>query len=250
MLNSNFVKMDRVISSVHRDFKFSSEFDWVDAVEWIGEVLSLIGSAGQYIEKVTDGNTDLGHLPQITIADYRGKLPYDMVYIMQAWNCETNSPMAYSTDPFHSSYYCEGYTQCCSGEKDTYKLNDNYIMTSFEEGTVRLAYRAFPTDEDGLPLIPDNQSFIEACKWHVGMKIATQLYIQDKFTEAKLNLFITNRDWYVAQATSKANMPNYDRMENIKNMFTSLIPQLRANDQRYLNIGKIEQRFNSSFSGT
>ena len=247
MMTSNFVKMDRVISSVHRDFRFSSEFDWIDAVEWIGEVLSLIGSASQYVEKVTDGNSDLGHLPQITIENYRGKLPHDMVYVLQAWNCETGTPMQWSTDPFHSSYYCEGYTNCNSGSKDTYKLNDEYIMTSFEKGTVRLAYRAFPTDSDGLPLIPDNQSFIEACKWHIAMKVAFKLYMQEKMSGQIYNEFCTNREWYVAQATSKAAMPNYDRMENIKNMFTSLIPQLRAHDQRYLNIGKIEQRFNSSF---
>jgi len=245
MLTSNTVKIDRIISSVYRDFKF--EFDWIDAVEWIGEVLSLIGSAQQYVEKVTDGNTDLGHPDHITIENYRGKLPPEMVYVLQAWNCETNAPMKWSTDPFHSSYYCEGMTYTCPDALDTYKLNDNYIFTSFEEGEVKLAYRAFPTDSDGLPLIPDNQSFIEACKWHVGWKVATVLYIQDKIDKNKLDMFCQNRDWYVAQATSKAAMPNYDRMENIKNLFVNLIPQLRAHDERYFNIGNLEQRFNSSF---
>jgi hypothetical protein len=247
MLNGGYVKVDRVISSVHRDFSFNSEFDWIDAIEWIGEIMSLIGTSAQYVEKVTDGNTDLGHAPQITIEDYRGRLPHDIVFIQQAWNCETNTPMRWSTDPFHSSYYCEGYTECCNSTQDTYKLNDDYIMTSFETGTVRLAYKAFPTDSEGLPLIPDNQSFIEACKWHIGMKIAFKKFLQEKISFSTYNEFVVNRDWYVAQATAKANMPNYDRMENIKNMFTSLIPQLRAHDQRYLNIGKLEQRFNSSF---
>lgn len=245
-MTSNFVKVDRIISSVYRDFGFT--LDWIDAVEWIGEVLSLIGSATQYVEKVTDGNTDLNHYPEITIENYRGSLPPDIVYIMQVWNCETNSPMQYSTDPFHTSYFCEGYTKCCPTCKDTYKLNNSYIFTSFEEGTVRLAYKAFPTDSEGLPLIPDHQSYIEACKWHVAQKVAFKLYIQEKMNAGQYNEFCTNRDWYVAQATSKSVMPNYDRMDNIQSIFTSLIPQLRAKDERFLRIGNLEERFNSSFN--
>src|SRR3990167_4957926 len=248
MLNGKFTTVDRVISSVYRDFKASTDFDWVDAIEWIGEILSLIGSSGQYVDKVTDGNSDLHHPPQITIVDYRGRLPFDMVYLMQAWNCETNSAMQWSTDPFHSSYFCEGYSKCCTGCKDTYKINDDYIFTSFETGTVRLAYKAFPTDKDGLPLIPDNQSFIEACKWYIIGKLAFKLLIQDRMNMGVYNEICQNRDLYVAQATSKANMPNYDRMENIKNIFTRLIPQINANDERYSRIGKPEERYNSSFN--
>ena len=59
MLNGKYVSIERVISGVQRDFKFNTEFDWVDAVEWTGDYLSLLGTAGQYVEKVTDGNTDV-----------------------------------------------------------------------------------------------------------------------------------------------------------------------------------------------
>lgn len=246
MLNGKYTTVDRVISSVYRDFKFSTEINWIDCIEWIGECLAHIGTAGQYVEKVTDGNTDLGHSEPIVIENYRGRIPHDIVFVMQAWNCETNSPMDYSTDPFHTSYYCEGTTRCCSGN-DTYKMNNDYIFTSFEEGTVKLSYRAFPTDTDGLPMIPDHQAFVEACKWSIGRNIAMKLWIQGKMDANQFQYFDQQRDWYIAQATAKANLPNYDRMQNLQNIFTSLIPQLRAKDDRFLRIGKLEERFNSSY---
>lgn len=246
MLNGNYVSVDRIISSVYRDFKFNTEINWIDCIEWIGECLADIGTAGQYVEKVTDGNTELGHADPIIIENYRGRIPSDIVYIMQAWNCETKQSMDYSTDSFHTSYYCEGYTKCCSGN-DTYKLNNEYIFTSFESGTVQLAYRAFPTDSDGLPLVPDNQAFVNACKYAIARNIALQLWTQDKMDNAKFQYFDQQRDWYIAQATSKANMPNYDRMQNLQNIFTSLIPQLKAKDEKFSRIANLEQRYNSSY---
>ncbi len=248
MLNGNFVKLERVMTGIYRDFGHSSEIDWIECVEWIGECLSLLGTAGQYIEKVTDGNADLYHADAITIENYRGKLPSDIVYILQAWNCETNNPMSYSTDSFHTAYYCEGFTKCCPGCKDTYKLNDGYIFTSFEEGTVKLAYRAFPTDEDGLPLIPDNPAFIEACKWYVMEKLAFRLLTREKMNFNVYNLYDQNKAWYIGKAQVQAVMPNYDKMENLQAMFLRLIPQLQENRNRYKGIGKLEQRFHHNLN--
>ena len=44
----------------------------------------------------------------------------------------------------------------------TYLITPNYIKTNAETGYIMLAYQAVPTDAEGYPLIPDNQSFIEA----------------------------------------------------------------------------------------
>jgi hypothetical protein len=248
MLTGNFVKVERILSGVYRDFGHSAEIDWIECVEWIGECLSLIGSAAQYVEKVTDGNTDLYHADPIVIENYRGRLPSDIVFVQQAWDCENNAPLAYSTDTFHTAYYCEGFTKCCNGCKDTYKLNDGYIFTSFETGKVLLAYKSFPTDEEGLPLIPDNQSFIEACKWYVMEKLALRLLSREKMNFNVYNIYDQNKAWYVGKAQVQAVMPNYDQMENIQNMFLRLMPNIQANRDRYKSIGKLEQRFHHNLN--
>ena len=38
-----------------------------------------------------------------------------------------------------------------------YRLNNNYIFTNFEEGSVEISYTAFVTDDDGYPMVPDDE---------------------------------------------------------------------------------------------
>ena len=73
MLNGKYIKLDRIIENVYRDYGFDN-LDWIHCVEWIGECLDLIGAPRTYIEKSTDGNEKLGHPSPIIIEDNRGKL--------------------------------------------------------------------------------------------------------------------------------------------------------------------------------
>jgi hypothetical protein len=54
------------------------------------------------------------------------------------------------------------------GSKDlTYKIQGNFIYTSFEEGEIEVSYQAIATDEQGFPLIPDNSSFTRALELYI-----------------------------------------------------------------------------------
>lgn len=48
-----------------------------------------------------------------------------------------------------------------------YKIQGNYIQTSFQEGFVKLHYLTLPVDSDGYPMIPDNENFKYALEWHI-----------------------------------------------------------------------------------
>ena len=113
-----------------------------------------------------------------------------MVYIDSAREGKGLIPMRYSSDTFHrgleksennstvtsiriSSPLVVGNSllnDSCQSDL-TYTLNDCYIFTNFKEGTVQLDYKAFPTDEDCYPLVPDDISFSEALFWYVYKKI-------------------------------------------------------------------------------
>ncbi len=49
----------------------------------------------------------------------------------------------------------------------TYYTELDYINTSFCDGKVRVFYNEVPLDDDGFPLIPDNQNYKQAIYWHV-----------------------------------------------------------------------------------
>jgi hypothetical protein len=48
-----------------------------------------------------------------------------------------------------------------------YKIQGNYIQTSFEQGFIKLHYLTIPVDKQGYPLIPDNDAFKQALEWYV-----------------------------------------------------------------------------------
>ena len=254
-LTGQYVSIGRVMEGIFRDYGWTHEVDWVDALEWTGEVMDLIAVPQQYLDKVTDGNVDLNHPCAIGISKYRGLLPCDMLYPVQVRDAATKVPLRYSSDSFHTGLekmeenvptppltvtsfgsitFTSPFIVADSKLKDTctsdltYTINGCYIFTNFEEGSLELVYKAFPMDADGQPLIPDNVKYIQAVKAYIAEKIAQKLFIQGKLDGQKFNYLQRERDWYLGAATTAGLMPTVDQMETWKNQFVRLIPQMNA----------------------
>ena len=93
-----------------------------------------------------------------------------------------------------------------------YKIDDpGYITTSFADGVVTLYTRRIPCDEDGLPLIPDNENYKQALYWYVrammiGAGFQDQVFDDDHcFKQFELI--------YGPRATGEINYPSPDQME-------------------------------------
>jgi hypothetical protein len=104
-----------------------------------------------------------------------------------------------------------------------YRLNNNYIFTNFEEGSVEISYTAFVTDDDGYPMVPDDERYIRALVAYCEYSIARKMFLQDKLTERKYAML--EQDWlfYVRSASSYAHIPNVDGAESLKNQMSRLI---------------------------
>ena len=112
----------------------------------------------------------------------------------------------------------------------TFDINNNNITLSVKEGKVCMAYLAIPTDEEGLPLIPEDTSYQLAVKKYLTMKID---YIAWRRNELQPAIFQHSEQewaWYVGQAGNKAKMPNIDQMEGIKNQVMRLLPNINAHE--------------------
>lgn len=307
MYYGKFVSYKQVIEDVYRDFKFQYIMQPTDAIEWLGSALRMLKVPAFYIDKVTDGNKDLGHQDFIKIEDGRGKLPCDLYSITQTAraiercensnccpiitgisymdydtgetcktgdgsdlcsqfvackedcsSCNSSScscsdrktkayqlvPMRWSTNTFYKSLHgCDLDFRCQS--EFTYTVNNNYIFTSFKEGLVAMAYKAVATDEDGFPLIPDNESVLNFCKWFIGYKIAFQLFLEDKYTEQKLSYFEYNSGLYYNKAKNEAKMPkNLDEWESYKNDRIRTIKRQYHHSNFFANMQAAEIRFN------
>lgn len=239
MNNSKYVSMEFILGKVYRDNGYDLELLYSDAIEWVAEAIDLIGASLQYEQKITNGQE--GMPAPITITDYRGILPCDFHLGIMAREYTMNAEMRYNTDAFALSYLDPNYKQTSPQDFITYGLKNGFIFTSFETGQVEFAYWAYPTDADGMPMIPDNTKVIEAVSSYIRMKIDYKLW-----RAGRLNgqIFADSQKewaWYVGAAGTSMKMPNIDQMESLKNQMVRLIPSINEHKMAFKYLGNPEQ---------
>jgi len=237
MLSHKYTSIDRVIENVIRDTGFADEVDFVEIIEWAYRAMELIGAPQIYITKVTDGNKNDNHPDPIVVTDYRGELPCDIHRIIQIreW-CNRGSIPAATSDFIISSNSPE-----YSVGGNNYKINDGWIFTDFKDGLLEIAYEAFPVDGNGYPAIPDDERYLSAVESYISFKIAKRLWIQEKMSTEKKNDFEKEWLFYVRSAKTRAQMPNIDEMETLKNQVLRLIQHPDRHKKQFIQLGEEEQ---------
>lgn len=238
-----------IIARVYRDLNARGDDRWVDMIEWIGDALDKIGTYTQLKHRVC----------RLDIEDYKTKLPEDLYSLNQIYyngyplrvNTGTfynylltyKSPAKDTTSPI-TEESLEGIPGFLSAtapnqyNQDVCTIDPCYLKTSFKTGTVYISYNAFPLDEDGFPLIPDNAMFKEACFWYIAM----QLCLPDWFS-GKSSRYEEARDkwnFYCKAAAAAANSPDITRLENIKNQWVRLLPNINRGSSFFIDLNKQE----------
>lgn len=244
--NGKYVSVNTIISKVYRDMGMHESINIADAVEWCGEALEFIGATLHLIEKVE----------AIDIKEFRGKLPCDLHFIQTCsakevglatlGTCDINSmsftQMRYSTDAYHH-WKCGKSDDCKCTSVFTYKINDDFMFTNFEEGKVLISYYAIPTDKDGFPKIPDDVKFKEAVSAHLKWRLGFIKWIEGKLPQAVYQKLEQDRDWYIGAAQNRDKMPGLDMMEAIKNNWLRLIPKINQHNNGFKDLGNPEERY-------
>jgi hypothetical protein len=125
-----------------------------------------------------------------------------------------------------------------------YVIHDGYVKLNVESGFLLIAYQAIPTDIDGYPLVPDEQSFLDALYWYITMKLYYPEWKQGRVRDEVY--YDARRSWnyYCKQAYGNAMMPNIDQLESIKNSWLRLIPELSEHAGFFSTLGQ-EQKIYS-----
>jgi hypothetical protein len=149
-------------------------------------------------------------------------------------------PLQYGASTFHRSMHCDECVNENINYEDTYIIDNDYIKTSFQSGTICLSYMAFPTDEDCYPLIPDDISFKEAMFWYIYKKI---LLSSPKFKNNGIDYSFADQQWkyYCTQARNAANYPDIDKYESFMNQWVRLIPNLNRHDVGFEQLNTREE---------
>ena len=128
----------------------------------------------------------------------------------------------------------------------TYVINGSYINTNQRDGYIMMAYQAVPVDVDGYPLVPEDDSFLEALYWYIVVKLYYPEWRQGTIRDAVY--YDARRSWnfYCKQAYGNALLPNADQLESIKNDWLRLKPELNQWSTGFSTLGQQEKIYNAN----
>lgn len=234
------ISLKNIVSKVYRDLELTSENDYVDIIEWSVEALRFINAFNQYKQE-----TEV-----LCIENYRADLPCNLVALLsvegfgsQLDKASNNTfktldrrhidePHSYNLAHFDNISLKLG-KKYISNNGESFVYKNGYIKTSFKTGNITITYNALETDEDGIPLIPDDESYRAAIFWYVSMKF----FYKKSIMEDRYRWFYQDAEakWhrYCGQAGTKAMMPDIFTLENIKRNFISFLPKMDSYKKFY-----------------
>jgi len=184
------------------------------AIEHAVDFIQLMGTPALYLEKTAI----------VPVKDWRGELPCDFEHMIQVRSAnQKGMPMTYrySGDSFHmSDRHPEG-----GDISYTYKIQGGVIFTSTRDTDLEIAYRAFAVDDDGLPLIPDNASFLRGLETYIKLQWFKVLYEMGKLPQAVMDSVERDYAWAAGDAQSEFSRLSLDEAETLFNSFKTLLPR-------------------------
>ena len=224
---NNFVNIREVLARV-TSHPMLKNVDLEQAIRYTVDFISIVGCPTFYLDKEED----------VTIEDYRGLMPCDLISIIQVKDKKTGFCMHSMTDTFNPREY-NFHTE------PTFKTQGNIILTSFRTGEVTISYKALPIDETGIPLLIDNANFLKALELYIKKEKFSDLYDEGKIRDGIMGKAETDYAWAVAQCEKEFIMPSISELQSITNMWNTLIPRVREFDSGFTKLGNRQYIINS-----
>ena len=187
-------------------------------------------------------------IENIEIHDFRGLLPCDLISIDQVKDCRTGICMRYMTDNFPeglkphetNNMRVKSHPSDIRPYEHSWKTQGRVIYTSFPEGIIEIAYQATKVDEDGFPMIVDNEVYLDALEAYITLKVYTS-----KFRSGKLasNILQEVQQSYAVAAKlleTEFTTPSQSEMESITRIWNTLIPRVREFDKGFKELSSRE----------
>lgn len=125
-------------------------------------------------------------------------------------------------------------------EELAFKTQGRVMYCSFPEGCVEVMYKSIPVDDDGFPLLIDNENYLAALEAFIKLQVFTI-----KFDTGKINANVlqnAQQDYAFRSAELKAEMqmPSVSEMESLSRFWNTLIVSQRSFDDGFKHVGDRE----------
>ena len=261
-----YTSIKRVLDNL-LDHPMLSDVSLEQAIRHTIRFISLHGYSKMYQDKIDD----------VEIKDFRGTLPCDLISIIQVKDLESGTCLRSMTDDFTPGlaphpkppkhpkdllnnaredrikkgiapfdhfldkpgpWYIPPLHRYM--EEPAFKTQGRIIFTSFPHGMVQVAYKSIPVDENGFPLLIDNETYLNALEAYIKMKV-----FEVKFDQGKINVsvFQNAQQSYALAAKNlqtEFTTPSYSEAESMSRYFQSLIPRMREFDKGFKHMGDRE----------
>lgn len=248
MYNGKTVSLKQILWRILKN-PLASELTYEGAAEYAIEALTLLGAPLILIDKVTN--------PPIKVENYKAALPSDVVTIRGVRllnNFREDLPydlldknaiaLRYATDIYHKAIPCENSefvneTGCT--EEFTYTIQKGIIFASFSEGHIQVSYKSFATDEEGFPLVPDNEKVKLALEYYILYRFLEPLWMAGKISDKAFDFIDRKKCWYMGAGNSAMKIMGPDQLESVMNSVNRLIINDKAFDNFYRRSGEKEK---------
>ena len=193
------------------------------AIQYTLDFISCMGLPNIYADKVTT----------ICIDNFRGSLPCDLIAINQVRLARNGVCLRAMTDNFNGTHSED------KGEL-SFKTQGSVIFTSFKTGDIEISYKAIPTDDGGLPLLPDNPVFLKTLELYIKKEWFTILFDMGKISPAVLQNTQQEYAFKAGQCNNEFMIPSVSEMEAFTRMYNTLIPRVNEFSKSFRHMGDRE----------
>lgn len=173
----------------------------------------------------------------IEIHEFRGLLPCDLISIVQVKDTKNGICMRSMTDSFFPEESEDKIFRRSIPYEGSWKTQGRVIYTSFPEGKVTVAYKATKVDDDGFPMLIDNEVYLDALEAYITLKIYTAKFRAGKIAAGILQEVQQSYAVSAKLLETEMSTPSCSEAESMTRYFNSLIPRVREFERGFKHLG-------------
>jgi hypothetical protein len=162
----------------------------------------------------------------VDVEEFRAKLPCDLVSIIQVKDCKTGLCIHKMSGTFMN-------------DSDlVYKTQNSILYTNVPECCLEIAYKAIPVDEEGYPMVLDNEKYLNALYEFIKTKMFTTLVETGQMNPNLLGISQQEYAWAAGQLQEELNTPSIAEMEALSNAHNKLIMENNQFEEGFSRYGE------------
>ena len=243
----NYKSLGSVLWRILRN-PLASELSYEEAAEFALEFIKLLGAPVVYVDKISEN---------LTLQNHKTELPCDILTLSGVRYMDTdedgvlNHPIAMreSTNVYHfdpNEFENQGNTDFelrgnHRRNEYTYSIQKGVLFSSIRDGEVQVSYRGIATDEDGYPLIPDNEKVMLGMEYYILSRYLEPMYLMGKETDKAFEYIQQKRYFYMPSAFTSLQMPSVDGLTSAMQAINRLIMNTTAHESFFKKNGEKER---------